>query len=146
MLGITPGIKAEGAVPLRGINKMRDIVFKNMTTLDHHRRDIFLSEAFVQNGVATKTQKHFVYFVHDHAYLDNPEKLEAWMRKYVNKGPHLKNLSVLKSFDSKVGEERFEVKIAGNLYILREQDIYNVDFTQIFKIDRKGESLKEIKK
>lgn len=121
---------------------MRDIVFKNMTTIDHHRRDIFLSEAFMQNGITIKTQKHFIYFVRDHALLDDPKKLEVWVEKYASKGPRLKNLSVLKSFDSKIGEERFEVKIVGNLYILREQDIYNVDFTQIFKIDRRGENLK----
>ena len=121
---------------------MRDILFKNLTSLDHHRRDIFLSEVFMHHGVATKTQKHFVYFIRDHLFLDSPEKLEAWLKKYASKGPHLKNLSVLKSYNSQIGEEKFEVKIAGNLYVLQEQDIFNVDFTQIFKIDRKGEDLK----
>ena len=121
---------------------MRDILFKNLTSLDHHRRDILFSERVVQNGVTTKTEKHFVYSVRDHAFLDNPEGLETWIKKYVSKGPRLKDLSVLKSYDSKIGEEKFEVKLAGSLYILREQDIFNIDFTQIFKIDRKGEKLK----
>jgi hypothetical protein len=125
---------------------MRDILFKNLTSLDHHRRDILLSEAFVQNGVATKTQKHFVYFIRDHLYLDSPEKLEVWLKKYASKGPHLKDLSVLKSYNSHIGEEIFEVKIVGNLYVLREQDIFNVDFTQVFKINRKGENLKGLQK
>lgn len=120
---------------------MRDIVFKNMTSIDHYRRDIFLSEAFVEKGVTTKTQKHFVYFIRDHLFLDNPKNLENWLKKYASKGPRLKDLSVLKSLDSKTGEEKFEVKIVGNLYVLREQDIFNVDFTQVFKIDRKGEIL-----
>lgn len=124
---------------------MRDILFKNLTSLDHHRRDIFFSESFAYKGVTTKTQKHFIYLIQDRQLLDKPEKLESWIKKYAGKGPHLKNLSVLKSYDSKVGEEKFEVKIAGNLYILREQDIFNVDFTQIFKIDRKGEKLKGLK-
>lgn len=123
---------------------MRDILFKNLTSQDHHRRDILFSEHVVRNGVTTKTEKHFIYFVRDHAFLDNPGGLETWIKKYVSKGPRLKDLSVLKSYDSKIGEERFEVKIAGNLYVLREQDIFNVDFTQIFKIDRKGEKLKGI--
>ncbi|MCQ9208152.1 MAG: hypothetical protein NG712_02105 [Omnitrophica bacterium] len=125
---------------------MRDIMFKNLTSLDHHRRDIFLSEDSVQNGVTTKTQKHFIYFIRDHEFLDDPQKLEDWLKSYAGNGPRLKNLSVLKSYDSKTGEEKFEVKIIGNLYILREQDIFNVDFTQIFKIDRKGEILKGQKK
>ena len=120
---------------------MRDIVFKNMTSIDHYRRDIFLSEAFVEKGVTTKTQKHFVYFIRDHLLLDNSKDLENWLKKYASKGPRLKDLSVLKSLDSKTGEEKFEVKIVGNLYVLREQDIFNVDFTQVFKIDRKGEVL-----
>ena len=121
---------------------MRDVLFKNLTTLDHHKRDIFLSEAFVQNGVTTKTQKHFIYSIRDHAFLDNPQKLQTWMQKYASKGPRLKDLSVLKTYDNKTGEEKFEVKIMGNLYVLREQDLFNIDFTQVFKIDRKGENLK----
>lgn len=122
---------------------MRDILFKNLTSLDHHRRDIFLSEAFVDNGVATKTEKHFVYLVRDHTYLDDPQEFESWIKKYASKGPHLKDLSVLKIYDSKTGEERFEVKVVGTLYILREHDIFNIEFTQTFKIGRKGETLKK---
>lgn len=122
---------------------MRDILFKNLTSLDHHRRDIFLSECVVQKGITTRTEKHFIYFVRDHAFLDNPERLEAWIKKYVNKGPRLKDLTVLKSYDSKIGEEKFEVKIVGTIYVLRDQDIFNIDFTQIFKIDRKGDNLKK---
>jgi len=125
---------------------MRDILFKNLTSLDHHRRDIFLSEASEQNGVTTKTQKHFIYFIRDHEFLDGPQKLEDWLKKYSRKGPRLRNLTVVKSYNSKAGEEKFEVKIVGNLYVLREQDIFNVDFTQVFKIDRKGETLKGQKK
>lgn len=121
---------------------MRDVVYKNLTSFDHQHRDIFLSEYFVRNGVTTKTEKHFIYAVRDHALLNNPAKLKNWVKKYVQREPRLKNLSVLKSYDSKIGEERFEVKIVGNLYILREHDIYNIDFTQIFKIDRKGDNLK----
>lgn len=123
--------------------KMRDILYKNLTSLDHHQRDIFLSEAFVQDGVNIKTEKHFIYSVRDHALLDKPEKLKVWVEKYASEGPRLKDLSVLKSYDSKAGEERFEVRITGELYILREQDIFNIDFMQIFKIDRKGEPLKK---
>jgi len=122
---------------------MRDILFKNLTSLDHHRRDILLSEYIVQNGVTTSTQKHFIYSVSNHTSLDKPEKLQAWIKNCAGKGPHLKDLSVIKSYDSKAGEEKFEVKIAGNLHVLREQDIFNVDFTQIFKINRKGESLRK---
>ncbi|MFC1699728.1 hypothetical protein ACFL1I_07230 [Candidatus Omnitrophota bacterium] len=121
---------------------MRDILYKNLTSTDHHRRDIFMSEQFIYQGVTTKTEKHFIYSVRDHAFLDSPNKLEGWVKKYANKGPRLRDLSVVKRYDSKIGEERFEVKIVGNLYVLRDQDIYNVDFTQVFKIDRKGEKLK----
>ncbi len=122
---------------------MRDILFKNLTSLDRYRRDILLSEASIKNGVTTKTQKHFVYSVRDHTVLKSAQELEAWLKRYTNSSPRLKDLSVLKSHDSKTGEEKFEVKIIGNLYILREQDIFNIDFTQLFKIDRKGEALKE---
>lgn len=125
---------------------MRDILFKNLTSIDRHRRDIFLSESSVKNGVTTKTQKHFIYFIQNHEYLKDPSELESWVKKYAQKAPCLKSLSVLKSFNSKIGEEKFEVKIDGNLYVLREQDIFKVDFTQIFKIDRKGKSLKDLKK
>jgi hypothetical protein len=125
---------------------MHDIVFKNFTSLDHLCRDVFLSERSENNGVTTKTQKHFIYFVRDHMFLDSQESLGAWVKKYGRKGPRLKSLSVLKSYNSKIGEEKFEVKIVGNIYVLQEQEIFNVDFTQIFKIDRKGESLKGMNK
>ncbi|MBN2097096.1 MAG: hypothetical protein JW714_01305 [Candidatus Omnitrophica bacterium] len=125
---------------------MRDIVFKNLTSTDHHKRDVVLSEAFVLNGVTTKTQKHFTYFVRDHALMHSPEELTEWIKRYASKGPQLKDLSVVKSYDSKVGEEKFEVKIIGNLYVLRDQDIYSVDFIQEFRIDRSGDGLKRQRK
>ena len=125
---------------------MRDIVYKNLTSTDHHKRDVSLSEAFMLNGVTTKTQKHFTYFVRDHGLLHSPDELAEWIKKYASRGPQLKDLTVVKSYDSKVGEEKFEVKIIGNLYILRDQDIYNVDFVQEFKIDRSGNDLKRQKK
>lgn len=122
---------------------MHDILFKNLTSLNHHRRDIFLSEQFEKDGVMTKTQKHFIYLVRDHTLLESPEELEGWVKKYSRQGPRLKDLSVLKIHDSKKGEERFEVKIVGNLYVLRDRDIFNVDFIQVFKIDRQGQVVKE---
>jgi hypothetical protein len=118
------------------------MVFKNLTSQNHHKRDISLSEAFELNGVKTKTQKHFTYFVRDHAILHNPQELEGWIKKYASKGPQLKDLSVVKTYDSKIGEEKFEVKIIGNLYILRDQDMFSIDFIQEFKIDRQGKGLK----
>ena len=121
---------------------MHDILFKNMTSLDHHRRDILFAETFVHGGVTTKTLKHFIYFIRDHALLNDPTELESWIKKYSGNGPKLKDLSVFKSYDSKIGQEKFEVKIVGNLYVLREQDVFCVDFTQIFKVDRKGDNLK----
>ena len=125
---------------------MRDVLFKNLTSLNHHSRDILLSEAFIRNGVTTKTQKHFVYSVRDHTVLKNAHELKTWLKEYANSGPRLKDLSVLKSLDSKTGKEKFEVRITGNLYVLREQGIFNIDFTQVFKTDRKGEALKEEEK
>ncbi len=122
---------------------MRDILYKNLTSIDHHRRDVFLSEAFEQDGVTTRTEKHFIYNIRDHALLNKPENLGLWVKKHVEHVPRLKDLSVLKSYDSKSGEERFEVRIIGELYILREQDIFSIDFLQIFKINRKGEALKK---
>lgn len=124
---------------------MRDILFKNLTSQDHYKRDIFLSESFMHKGVMTKTQKHFIYFIRDHELLSKPEKLPVWLKKYAQKGPRLKSLSVLKTINSKIGEEKFEVKIVGNLLVLRNQDIFNVDFTQVFKINRHGDVLKEKK-
>ena len=90
---------------------MRDILFKNLTSLDHQRRDIFFSESFVYNGVTTKTQKHFIYSIRDHVFLNNPEKLQDWVKKYTQKGPRLKDLSVLKNYNSKFGEERFDLVV-----------------------------------
>lgn len=124
--------------------RVHDIVFKNSTSMDHSRRDVIMSEAYTQDGVMTKTLKHFVYLIKDHAFLNTPMKLQSWLKKYTKKGPRLKNLTVVKSFNGKLGEEKFEVQIAGNLYILREQDIFNVDFTQVFKINRRGDKLKKL--
>ena len=121
---------------------MRDILFKNLTSMNHLKRDITLSEAFMDQGVATKTKKHFIYFVHDHALVNSLDKVKDWIDKYASKGPRLKNLAVMKRYNSNLGEENFEVKIEGNLYVLREQEIFNIDFTQVFTVDRKGSSLK----
>lgn len=121
---------------------MHDILFKNSTSLDHQRRDIFLSEAVVEDGIITKSQKHFVYFVREHLQLESQEKVVEWLNNYGHmKKPCLKSLNVFKSYNSKVGEERFEVKIVGNLHVLYECQVFNVDFIQIFKIVRKDREL-----
>ncbi len=125
---------------------MHDIVFKHLSSNDHQRRDILLAEAFDQDGIVVRTLKHFVYLIRDHALLNTPTKLQDWLKRYAKQGPKLRNLSVLKSYNSALGEEKFEVQIAGTLYILREQDIFNIDFNQTFKINRRGEKLKHLNK
>lgn len=124
---------------------MHDILFKNSTSLDHQRRDVFLSEDFVEDGIITKSQKHFVYFVREHLCLENQEKVVDWLKNYghTNK-PCLKSLTVFKSYNSKVGEEKFEVKIVGNLHVLYEHQVFNVDFIQIFKVIRKDRKIKNL--
>ena len=99
---------------------MRDLLFKNLTSTDNHRKVLSSSEIVDKEGIRTIVHRHFVYFVRE---MDKqPETLEQ---------PYL---SVIKERNTKLRYERFYCRMKGTLVVKRNEKIYKINFMHSLKI------------
>lgn len=99
---------------------MRDLVFKNLTSLDGKRRVVASSETMDREGIHSVIHRHFacmVKEVHDGT---------------MNRMPHF--LNVIKERDNKEHTEKFFCKIKGNIFAISEGRIFEIVFMHTLRI------------
>jgi hypothetical protein len=99
---------------------MRDLLFKNLTSTDHHRRIIASSEVSDNSGIRTIVRRHFVYLVRE--VPDN--KVEN----------HLPYLAVLKEKNTKTKSEKFYCRMKGNIYAVSHGKLLHIQFMHSLRI------------
>jgi hypothetical protein len=101
--------------------RMRDLLFKNLTSNDKQRKVLASSEIFDKSGVRTIVRRHFIYFVRE--VTDNKiEKQEPY-------------LFIVKERNTKEKRERFYCRIKGSVYAVYNNRIYLVRFMHSLKIN-----------
>jgi hypothetical protein len=60
---------------------MRELVFKNLTSGDKRRKDLYISETIERNGVRTVTQRHSIYVINSHNKFNTSNELIQWQSK-----------------------------------------------------------------
>lgn len=100
---------------------MRDVLFRNLTSLDRKRKILASSEIFDKSGVRTVVRKHFVYMV-----KELPLDL-----KFEKQPPYL---FVLKVKNTKEKVEKFFCRIKGSVYAISQDKAYLINFTHSLKI------------
>ncbi|MFA4992072.1 MAG: hypothetical protein WC569_05795 [Candidatus Omnitrophota bacterium] len=112
---------------------MRELLFKNITSGNKKRRDLFLSETVERNGVKTTTRRHSIYIVEGTSKFDTLQELSEW-KKNVD-ATNKRHVFILKKRDSQSKKDTFICDVVGKFYAVNEQDIYAIAFKHSFEID-----------
>lgn len=99
---------------------MRDLLYKNLTSLEKKRRIIVSSEIVDKAGVRNIIHRHFIYIIReiDSAYNEKEKP----------------SLYVLRETNTKNKMEKFFCRMKGNILITRNKKIYIIYFMHSLKI------------
>jgi hypothetical protein len=114
---------------------MREVVFRNMTSVESRKKDIFLQEVFEKDGVIAKTERRCFYYIKDVVRVEKPDDLRQWMEppdggSRMNK----RHFYVFKEHSDKLGEDRLLCKILGIFYVIVENCVYEIAFLHSFRV------------
>lgn len=100
---------------------MRDLLFKNLTSIDRKKRVIVSSEIVDRQGVRSSIRRHFIYLIKEikESNIERPK-------------PYL---YVLKVHNTKEQKERFFCKIKGSIYAVHKGKVFLIIFMHSLKID-----------
>jgi hypothetical protein len=101
--------------------KMRNLLFKNLTSNDRKRRVVSSSEISEREGVRSVIRRHFIYIVKE---VSNPniEKPKPY-------------LYVLKEQDTKEQRQKFFCKLKGSILAINRGKLFLIVFMHTLKID-----------
>ncbi|MBU0503745.1 MAG: hypothetical protein ABH882_02970 [Candidatus Omnitrophota bacterium] len=99
---------------------MRDLLYKNLTSLDKKKRIIASSETLDKEGLRRVIHRHFVYMVKEAKQQDNSKPTP-----YVY---------VLKERNNAQQKEKFFCRIKGSMYLTQDNKLYLIVFMHSLKI------------
>ena len=100
---------------------MREILYKNETSLKNRRRVIFVSEKSENKNALTRIHKVFIYVVAKE--VEAVDEITAPI------------FSIIKQYNSKTKEEKFSFRVKGTFYIVKENKFLMVHFCHSLRID-----------
>ena len=119
---------------------MREIIFKHLTTHNHRRRDLWMQEETVENGVQAKVQKRCVYMVKGCHHFEAQADIQNWVKSNTLESRcRLRNLSISRIQDTKANTRQFSFKAIGSFYALVGQDLFSIAFIQTYRVDLQGQ-------
>lgn len=113
---------------------MRELLFKNMTSWDHNKRDIFVQEVIEKDGILAKTTRRCLYFIKDKTRIKNPMDLKNISEIKLDNSNTKRHFHVLKERDSDLGVDKLMCKVAGTFYAMVNEYLYCIAFVHVFKI------------
>lgn len=113
---------------------MRELLYKNITSGNKKRRDLYVSETFDKDGITTTTQRHSTYIVGTCNKFKNLEDLMEWKK---NSGQYAgkRHIFIIKKRDTKLNKDMFICDVIGKFYAISGCDIYSVAFKHSFEVD-----------
>ena len=115
---------------------MREVLFKDLTSVNDKKKDILLREIFQKDGIVATTERRYFYFIKDITPLENGADIEKWIEEK-NKAlarSKRRHFHILKEHSDEHGEERLVCKVAGTFYAIIGGKIYTVAFLHAFKV------------
>lgn len=121
---------------------MRELIFKNLTSWDHKKRDVFVEESVEKDGVLAKTTRRCLYFIKEKIRINDSMDLKHIAELQAAADDKIKrHFHVLKERDSELGVDKLMCKVAGTFYAMVNEYLYCIVFVHTFKI-----TFSEIKK
>lgn len=100
---------------------MRDLLFRNLTSLDRKRKVLASSEIFDKSGVRTVVRRHFAYMVKELPAGTELEKQPPY-------------LFIFKEKNTRERAEKFFCRMKGSVYAASEGRMYLITFMHSLKI------------
>ena len=113
---------------------MRELLFKNITSMDHKKRDVFVEEVVVRGGIEAKTTKRCLYFIKSKVPVNKPIDIKELSEMNKNGEEEKRHFHVLKEHDTELGIDRLMCKVAGTFYAMVNNHLYSIVFIHTFKI------------
>ncbi len=114
---------------------MREIIFKNFTTRNNHRRDLWMHEITDENGLHAEIQKRCVYLVRNRIQLPDAHAVDRWIREHTDDPRcRLRNLTVTRRENSKDGTKEFFFKAIGSFFAVMGEEIFLIRFIQTYEV------------
>ena len=115
--------------------KMRDLVFKTLTSLESKKQDLCIQETMEKVGVLANTERRCRYFIMGKAHIDDINGIEKLAQvKFANVPYRKRHYHVLKTHDERLGEDRLLCKTAGMFYAVHGADVYCIAYIHSFRI------------
>ena len=114
---------------------MREILFKNLTSLNSRKKDIFLKEVFEKDGVVAKTERRCFYFIKDIKHLETDEELQKWIAGQGEPNSlNRRQFHIMKEHNDAHLEDKIICKILGTFYAVINRSVYAIGFMHSFKV------------
>lgn len=114
---------------------MREVIFKELTSLESRKKNILLKEIFEKDGVIARTERRSFYFIKSIGCLKDGNNLKEWIGTQDQDGPVSKrHFHILRERNDQLGEERIVCKVAGTFYAIVDNRIYTIAFMNSFKV------------
>lgn len=112
------------------VKKMRDLLFKNLTSEDKRRKVLSSSEIADKEGVRSIIHRHFVCIVKE----INPASLNKDEAEDEQMPRPLPYLYMLKRHDTRERKEKFFCRIKGSIYAVSKGRLFLIYFMHSLKI------------
>lgn len=114
---------------------MREVLYKNLTSLAQRKKDIFLKEVFERDGVIAKTERRCFYFIKEVKQIETEKEFSKWIGMHSEEnGTSGRHFYIFKKHDDIHGEDRLICKIAGTFYAVADRCVYTIAFLHSFKV------------
>lgn len=114
---------------------MREVIFKNLTSLGSRKKDIVLKEVFERDGVLAKTERRCFYFVRRVDKLTDDFNLDKWIASYgAGTSPNTRRFHILKEHSDTTNQDKVICRIEGEFFAVVNMTVYTIGFLHYFKV------------
>jgi len=107
---------------------MRELLFKNMTSLKRRRKTFSVQETKQQKGLLTRINKRYIYIIKS---VEEAKQIVSTPQFYV-----------FKEHDSKKQNEKLLFKVKGNFHIVNNQQAFLVYFCHSLRVALSNKPIK----
>jgi len=113
---------------------MRELIFKNLTSENRRRKDLYILESYEKDGIRTVTQRHSVYVINNHIKFKTPQELVQW-QEGIPPEHKLRHIFICRKHNSQTKEDVFSCDVVGKFYAVIKDEVYTIGFKHSFEVD-----------
>jgi len=116
---------------------MREVLYKNLTGTDSHKRDLCIQERVTSNGITTTIERRCIYLVREKVYVEDTSNLDELkvLKRAGNARQKRPHYYILRKYDPHTGEDKLICKVFGTFYAIVGHYVFYIAFAQSFKIN-----------